>query len=168
MATTDRVAALVTPILEARGAELYDVELAGATLRVLVDREGGIDLGDLESVSREVSAALDDDDPLPDQRWYLEVSSPGLERPLRTPGHFRSAVGSTVKVKTTGRVEGERRVEGPLEDADDDGFVVAGRRIAYDQVERARTVFEWGGQPKPGGATTPKPSGATKKKRSTT
>jgi ribosome maturation factor RimP len=128
---------------------------------VLVDRDGGIDLGDLETVSREVSAALDEDDPLPDQRWYLEVSSPGLERPLRTPQHFRAAVGSAVKVKTTGRVEGERRVEGTLDDADDDGFVVAGRRITYDQVERARTVFEWGGQPKPGGAT-------KKKKRSTT
>jgi ribosome maturation factor RimP len=160
MATTERVAALVTPILEAHGAELYDVELTGATLRVLVDREGGIGLGDLEALSRDVSSALDDDDPLPDQRWYLEVSSPGLERPLRTPRHFRAAVGSTVKVKTHGRVEGDRRVEGTLEDADDEGFTVAGRRIAYDQVDRARTVFEWGPSAKPGGAS--------RKKRSTT
>ena len=150
MATTERVAALVEPVIEAKGAELYDVELTGATLRVLVERDGGIPLDVLEDISRDVSSVLDDDDPMPDQRWYLEVSSPGLERPLRTPRHFRAAVGDTVKVKTHGRVDGERRVEGTLEDADDEGFTVAGRRLTYDQVERARTVFEWGGQPKPG------------------
>lgn len=148
MATTDRVAALVEPVIEARGAELYDVELAGATLRVLVEREGGIGLDVLEDISRDVSQALDDDDPMPDQRWYLEVSSPGLERPLRTPRHFQAAVGSTIKVKTHGWVDGDRRIEGVLEDADLDGFTVDGRRLTYDQVERARTVFEWGGQPK--------------------
>ena len=150
MATTERVAALVEPVIEAKGAELYDVELTGATLRVLVERDGGIPLDVLEDISRDVSSVLDDDDPMPDQRWYLEVSSPGLERPLRTPRHFRAAVGDTVKVKTHSRVDGERRVEGTLEDADDEGFTVAGRRLTYDQVERARTVFEWGGQPKPG------------------
>src|SRR5215212_5132609 len=112
MATTERVAALVEPVIEAQGAELYDVELAGATLRVLVERRGGIALDDIERISRDVSNVLDDDDPLPDQRWHLEVSSPGLERPLRTPRHFAAAVGSTIKVKTHGRVEGDRRVEG--------------------------------------------------------
>ena len=152
MATTDRVAALVEPVIEARGAELYDVELAGATLRVLVDQPGagGIALDVLEDISRDVSDALDENDPMPDQRWYLEVSSPGLERPLRTPRHFQAAVGSSIKVKTHGRVDGDRRIEGVLEDADLDGFTVDGRRLTYDQVERARTVFEWGGQPKPG------------------
>lgn len=153
MATSERIAALVEPILHDRGHELYDVELTGATVRVLVDRDGGVALDDLETLSREISGALDEADPMPD-RFSLEVSSPGLERPLRQPRHFRSAVGTKVKIKTTPSTEGDRRVDGVLTDADDDGFTVltdtGARRLAYDEVETARTVFEWGGAPKPG------------------
>ena len=153
MGTSERIAALVEPILHDRGHELYDVELTGATVRVLVDRDGGVALDDLETLSREISGALDDADPMPD-RFYLEVSSPGLERPLRQPRHFRSAVGTKVKIKTTPSTEGDRRVDGVLTDVDDDGFTVltdtGARRLAYDEVEKARTVFEWGGSPKPG------------------
>jgi len=153
MGTSERIAALVEPILHDRGHELYDVELTGATVRVLVDRDGGVALDELETLSREISGALDDADPMPD-RFYLEVSSPGLERPLRQPRHYRGAVGTKVKIKTTPSTEGDRRVDGVLTDVDDDGFTVltdtGARRLAYDEVEKARTVFEWGGAPKPG------------------
>jgi ribosome maturation factor RimP len=97
----------------------------------------------VSEATRVVSAALDRHDPVPG-RYTLEVSSPGVERTLRTPDHFERFVGTTVNVKTHPDVEGERRVEGSLEAADDDGIVVAGRRIAYADVERARTVFVWG------------------------
>jgi ribosome maturation factor RimP len=171
MGTSERIAELVEPILLDRGHELYDVELTGATVRVLVDREGGVALDDLEQLAREISGVLDEADPLPD-RFYLEVSSPGLERPLRQPKHFRTAVGTKVKVKTLPTVDGDRRVDGLLAAADDESVTVetdAGpRRLAYDDIERARTVFEWGGAPKPGTAsknsTTSKTS--TNKKRS--
>lgn len=147
MGTSERIAALVEPILQQRGHRLYDVELTGATVRVLVDRDGGVGLEDLESISRDISAVLDEDDPMPD-RFFLEVSSPGLERPLRRPEHFRGAVGTSVKIKTTPSTDGDRRVDGVLADADDDGFTVltdsGSRRLAYAEVERARTVFEWG------------------------
>lgn len=160
MGTSERIAELVEPILLERGHELYDVEMTGATVRVLVDRQGGVALDDLEQISREVSAAIDDADPMPD-RFYLEVSSPGLERPLRRPGHFASAVGTKVKIKTNPSVEGDRRIDGVLSAADDSGIIVdtesGPHRLAYDEIERARTVFEWGGNPKPG----------TTKKRST-
>ena len=154
MGASERIAELVEPILHDRGHELYDVELTGATVRVLVDREGGVALDQLEVISREVSAVLDENDPMPETaRWYLEVSSPGLERPLRQPRHFQSAVGGSVRVKTHPEVEGDRRVDGVLTDADDDGFTVetdkGPRRLAYGDVDRARTVFQWGGQPKP-------------------
>jgi ribosome maturation factor RimP len=156
MGTSERIAELVEPILLDRGHELYDVELTGATVRVLVDREGGVALDDLEQLAREISGVLDEADPLPD-RFYLEVSSPGLERPLRQPKHFRTAVGTKVKVKTLPTVEGDRRVDGLLAAADDESVTVetdAGpRRLAYDDIERARTVFEWGGNPKPGTAS---------------
>lgn len=155
MATTQQIADLVTPILHDRGVELYDVELSGATVRVLVDREGGVALDDLETLSRDISGVLDDADPMPD-RYYLEVSSPGLERPLRLPRHFVAAVGSTVKIKTKPHVEGERRVDGELLAADDAGCTVVTatgpRNLAYDEIDRARTVFEWGPAPKPGSA----------------
>lgn len=154
MATSERIAELVEPILLGRGHQLYDVELAGAVVRVLVDREDGpVALADLETLSREISDVLDETDPMPD-RFELEVSSPGLERTLRQPWHFSAAVGTRVKVKTLASVEGDRRVDGTLRDADGDGITVdtdAGpRRLAYDEIERARTVFEWGGAPKPG------------------
>jgi ribosome maturation factor RimP len=95
-------------------------------------------------------------------RYHLEVSSPGLERPLRTPAHFQQAVGATVSLRLQPGVEGERRVVGVLVAADDDGVTVEvaddavrqhepGRRhVRHADIERARTTFAWGPQPKPG------------------
>jgi ribosome maturation factor RimP len=143
------VRVLVEPLLADLGLELFDVELKAGILRVSVDREDGIDLDAVTTAAQRISDALDqaDPDPVPG-RYSLEVSSPGLERPLRTPDHFRRYVGTAVSIKTHPHVEGERRLEGTLETADDLGITIAGRRLAYDDVERARTVFTWGGQPK--------------------
>jgi hypothetical protein len=103
-------------------------------------------------------------DPIAGQ-YTLEVSSPGLERALRRPQHFAGAVGSLVAIKTHPGVEGDRRVRGTLVASDDrsvtvalaDGEPGATRVLALDQIERARTVFEWGPAPKPGG---PRPKSA--------
>jgi ribosome maturation factor RimP len=94
-----------------------------------------------------VSRALDDADPI-GHRYTLEVTSPGLERSLRTPEQFARAVGEVVRVKTRSDVEGERRVEGVLSAADTDGITVAERTLGYHEIERARTVFEWGTEKK--------------------
>lgn len=149
----EHVARLVAPILADLGVELYDLEHTGPVLKVVVDRPGGVDLDTLAEVTRNVSRALDHDDPMPG-RYTLEVTSPGLERTLRTPTHFARAVGEKVALRTLPGVEGERRVAGVLVSAGDDGVVVSGaegeRRLAYDEIERARTVFEWGPAPKPG------------------
>ena len=142
MTTAQRVEPLVTPVVAAAGLELYDLELAGGVLRVLVDREGGADIDAVAAVARALSHALDEHDPI-DGRYTLEVSTPGLERPLRTAAHFRGALGAEVKVKTRPGVEGDRRVDGAVDAVDDDGIVVAGRRLAYGDIEQARTVFEW-------------------------
>lgn len=152
--TGDELRALLAPLVEARGFELYDVEDAGAVLRVLVDRPGGIDLDAVAVATRIVSDALDEADVLTGPTT-LEVSSPGLERPLRTPAHHLAALGSEVDVKTVAGTGGERRFRGTLVEADEESFTVEGtggvRSFAYDEVERARTVFEWGGRPRPGG-----------------
>lgn len=144
-----RVSELIAPLLADQGFELFDVEFAAGTLRVSVDRPGGIDLDAVSAATEVVSAALDRHDPVPAESYTLEVSSPGLERPLRTPDHFRRFVGTTVSIKTHPAVPGERRLEGRLDAADDDGVTVAGRTLAYGDIERARTVFEWGPKPRP-------------------
>ncbi len=140
----------LSPVLEARGFDLVDVEMHGAQLSVYVDREGGVGLDDLGDATRDVSAALDDLDPIPG-RYTLTVSSPGLERRLRTPAHFARAVGEIVTMRVDAGSADVRRVTGTLTAADDTGCTLAGPevpggelRVAYDQIERARTVFEWG------------------------
>jgi len=154
---TERVREAAEPVLAAAGFELFDVELRSQVLRVYVDRPGGIDLEAVSAAAQLVSELLDRDDPLPDTSYTLEVSSPGVERPLRTPDHFRRHIGTTVSVKTTPEVPGERRLQGRLDGADDTGIDIVGRRLAYDEIERAKTVFEWG--------PAPKPSPAKKKKK---
>ncbi len=143
-----RVRDLVEPVLAAEGVELVDVQLAGGSLQVFVDRPGGLDLEAISVLSRRISDALDESDPVPG-RYTLEVSSPGVERPLRTPEHFQRAVGEIVKVRTQPEAEGERRVQGELMEAGPDAVLIdvagedAPRRLTYGEIERARTVFDW-------------------------
>lgn len=168
MTTTARVQALAEPVCAADGVELVDVELDAGVLRLTVDREGGLDLDVISGLTRRISRLLDEEDPVPG-RYTLEVSSPGLERRLRTPAHFRRAVGEQVNLRTTPGTEAGRRLRGTLLAADDAGITVRvgdgddapTHTIAHDQIERARTVFEWGPAPKPGGPKDPTP--ATKK-----
>jgi ribosome maturation factor RimP len=101
----NRVRQIAAPLAAQEGLELIDVELGGPggrqILRVLIDKSGGVSLDDCTSISRAVSAALDVEDPI-EGTYDLEVSSPGLDRPLRTPEHFQKFAGSRVRVKTFG------------------------------------------------------------------
>lgn len=166
MRPADRVQQLVVPILDDLGLELYDLEQAGGVVRVLVDSPDGVGLDAITRTTRLLSRALDDDDSITGS-YTLEVSSPGLERPLRTPAHFERAVGSLVTVKTTSAHAGERRITGTLTSADDDGLVVVDdegveHRVAHAHVEKARTVFVWGPSPKQAQKGRPKPSTSQK------
>jgi ribosome maturation factor RimP len=175
MDTTARVRLVVAPLVEAAGASLYDLEYAGGVLRITVEHPDGVDLGLIASLTREVSRTLDEVDPIAGQ-YTLEVSSPGLERALRRPEHFVGAIGSLVAIKARAGVEGDRRIRGVLLAADDDTITVApsaaepgsARVLAHDDVEKARTVFEWGPTPKPGTGSKPgagpKTSPSAKKK----
>jgi ribosome maturation factor RimP len=161
MSVSQRVRDVVEPVVAAEGVELFDLEQAGPVLRVTVDHEGGVDIDAIARVTRAVSRALDEHDPIAGA-YTLEVSSPGLERPLRTPAHFSWAVGRAVSVKTVPGHPAGRRLAGTLVAADGTGVTLApGDRpaepihLAYGDIEKARTVFDWGPAPKPGKGTRP-------------
>ena len=161
MSTPERVRALVEPLVADLHLELYDLEYSGGVVRVTVDQPGGVGMDAIASLTRALSRAFDEQDPI-DGHFTLEVSSPGLERTLRTPAHFATAVGTRIAIKAIPHLDGDRRFTGTLERAGDDDVDVlldepagAVRTIAYDEIERARTVFEWGPGPKPGKASKP-------------
>jgi len=145
--------ALVRPLIEGEGLELVDVtfgrESGRRILRVVVDREGGVDLDTISKLSQKVSRRLDLEgfEPGP---YALEVSTPGIERPLRRPEDFRRAVGERVRIKTTdGMLEGELRA------AEADAIRVASRegehRVALEEVAAAKTVVDWDEELRGGG-----------------
>jgi ribosome maturation factor RimP len=164
----ERVREIVEPLLARHSLEVYDIEVSGSQLRVTIDRPAGasdgLDLDAIAQATRLVSLALDEHDPI-EGRYTLEVSSPGLERSLRTPAHFSRAVDSTISVKTRPDVEGERRLRGVLTSVDDDGITVDGRHLRFDEIEKARTVFEWGPPAKPAKATKPPRKKPAREKR---
>ena len=147
---------LIGNYLGAERLELDDLEMlgqgSGRILRVVID---GADVGvdHLAELSRGISRLLDHESDL-DGSYTLEVTSPGLERRLRRPSHYSKSIGKEVTVKTRVEVDGERRHEGTLIASDEDGLLVdvegEARRIEFDQVKSARTVFRWERAPKPG------------------
>ena len=166
---SERLAAVLEPVVRDLGLELYDVEVGGSnrsrTLRVLVDRDGGVDLDAITSATEALAPVLDGDAEvaklLPGS-YLLEVSSPGLERPLRTPTHFRRAVGAAVSLKSRDAQGAVTRRRAVLAAADDDGIEIetdgARERVAYDDIVVSHTVFDWGPAPKPGKAKSTKSS----------
>ena len=146
------VEALVAPVVEAAGLEIWEVtfgrEQGRRTLRVTVDRDGGVDLDTIADVSERLSRRLDLEGFAGDRAFALEVSSPGLERPLGSPRHFERSVGQQVKVRTVEALDGRRVHEGALVSADAEAIVIASAggelRVPYVDIASARTVFEWG------------------------
>ena len=141
-----QIEALLRPEIEALGYELIVAEYTtgrGATLRLYVDSPRGITVDDCEAVSRQVSGVLDVENPLPGA-YTLEVSSPGLDRPLVTAEHFARFVGEEVRFTLKRPRDGQRRFRGDIAAVDGDQVVlsVQGRelRANMDEIESARLV----------------------------
>lgn len=142
--------ALVRPVIEGAGLELVDVgfrrEAGRRILQVTVDRDGGVDLDTIATIADQVSRRLDLEGFAPGP-YELQVSSPGIERPLRTPAQFGRSIGQQVKVKTAGPLDGARVHEGALVAADERTITVrvggSERRIPLADVASARTVVDW-------------------------
>jgi len=145
----EKVRQIASPLAEQEGLELIEVEFGGGgghqTLRLYIDKKagGGVTLDDCTSISHEVSAALDVEDPII-SAYDLEVSSPGLDRPLRTPAHFQEYAGGRVRVKTYAPIsetDNRKTFVGKL-NGFEEGFVIVdvdGKlfRIPHAQVSKA-------------------------------
>jgi ribosome maturation factor RimP len=151
MGTLEEVRDLAEAVARRRSLTLWDVEMAGgqgqAVVRIFVDDDEGVDLDTVAQVSEEISRGLDLRDPIPG-RYTLEVSSPGLERTLRSPEHFARCVGCKAVVKTHEKLTAEgHRIEGVIAAATEDSVKLstgAGEVVVpYDQLRSARTIFEW-------------------------
>jgi ribosome maturation factor RimP len=158
MEVTESVRMLCEPVAQELGIELYDIERVGGILRISVDQPGGIPMDLVTEATRRISRLLDEYDPVPGA-YTLEVGSPGLERNLRLPAHFSWAVGRLVSIRTRFAGEDPRRIRATVLEADDEGIIVdmedgsGQRRFSYPEIDRAKSVFEWGPAPKPGKKT---------------
>jgi ribosome maturation factor RimP len=156
-----RVRVLIAPIASDLDLDVYDIEQRGGTLRVTLDtRPGspaGVDLHQLALATRLIGRELDHSDPVPG-KYTLEVTSPGVERTLRLPAHFRREIGKSITVRLADVTAEQRRIEGVLVAADDrtatirvaHGADITDQVVEIAGIDRARTVFEWGPEPKPG------------------
>jgi ribosome maturation factor RimP len=154
----DKILALVAPIVTDLKLDLYDLEFNGGILKVTIDTPpgsaGGVTLDQLALVTRLVGRDFDHHDPIPGH-YTLEVSSPGLERTLRTPAHFQREMGKTVNIRLRANAAnlehgGSRRLQGVLVAADEttatirlDDAALTERVIPIDSIDRAKTVFQW-------------------------
>ena len=147
MSLIDQIESLVSPLCERLEVELVDVEYVGGIVRLTVDRPEGIGMDHITPLTREISRAFDHED-LISGSYTIEISSPGLERALKKPEHFFRAVGSNITLKTQPGTEGDRRVTGQLQEANDKEILVLidgtePRTLNYKEILKARTVFDW-------------------------
>ncbi len=130
----ERVWEIAEPLVAHEGLEMVDVEFRrenrGMVLRLFLDRSGGISLDDLTRFSRQLGDVLDAHDAVPGS-YTLEVSSPGINRRLRRPDHFRRYLGKKVRVRTTFPSEGRRDFVGILHAVDMDGIVLAAGELSH-------------------------------------
>lgn len=152
----DEVRVVVQPIVDEQNLELVDMEFLKEGknwfLRIYIDKPGGIDIEECALISEKVSEALDaiDPDPIP-QAYFLEVSSPGAERPLKTEADMQNAIGKYVHLSFYQAIDGERFYEGTLKEIKDESVVLTIRiktrtkdiEIERKQIANARLAIQF-------------------------
>ena len=140
-----RIATIIQPVLRATGYRLVRVRVSGQnglTLQIMAEREDGImTVEDCEAVSRAVSPVLEVEDPI-DKAYHLEVSSPGIDRPLVRKSDFVTWIGHIVKLETSVMVADRKRFRGRIEEADDNGILIARDQPGYGDEPTVRIPFE--------------------------
>jgi ribosome maturation factor RimP len=150
--TITRVWEIATPLAAEEGMEIVDIELhrggrgGGRLLRLYLDKEGGPTLDDLARVSRQLSERLDSEDAV-EGRYTLEVSSPGINRPLKKPEHFAGFIGKKVRVRAREIIEGRRSFQGLLKELRENEIVVLQEgvefHIPFSAIEKANYEHDW-------------------------
>ena len=147
---TDAVRVAAQPLTDAAGLDLVDVQVKGSgprtLVRVIVDRKGGVDLSLCQKLSKDLSARLDDADPIAN-RYSLEVTSPGIDWPLRTQRDFDRIEGRAVRIRRRGEQEHVDELTGTVRAAEPDGVLIdidgTNERIAYDEIVSAKQTLPW-------------------------
>ena len=145
-----KVQNLLEPIIQNLGYELYDVlyikEGKDYYLRIVIDKESGIDINDCEKVNDAINDILDEADYIKDQ-YFLEVSSPGVERLLRKEKHFEKQIGNKISVKLFKAIENQKEIVGILKSYNLDELIIEQEnkemRIEVKNIAIAKTVFDW-------------------------
>ena len=132
---------VIKNIVEDNGCELYDIEQTtegdNKFYRVYITKPGGVTLNDCAAINNLLSPIFDIEEPI-EGKYFLEVSSPGIERNLTKKEHFQKSIGESVKVNTT-----EGKVKGTLSYADDEKIKVGDKEIPYENIKKAKTYVDW-------------------------
>ena len=147
-ALVNEIYEMVNPIAEELNYDIYHIEYVKENgefyLRIYIERDGGITLSDCEALSRRVSDLMDEKDPIKDP-YFLEVSSPGLNRTLFTENHYKRFIGREVMVRFTKSIDGKKNVKGILKEVNDDSIVVEAENlmnIPKDKIKSANIEGE--------------------------
>ncbi|AEA33686.1 ribosome maturation factor RimP [Hippea maritima] len=124
-------------VVESLGYSVYDIELTQKKITIYIDKPGGVSIDDCELASRNISALLDVKDPFSGS-YTLEVSSPGINRKLKTKEHFMAAIGKKCVVHTHFPVDNSKVFKGILTECNDNEIVIEGVRIEFDNIKKAR------------------------------
>ncbi|MEO1958909.1 MAG: ribosome maturation factor RimP [Nautiliaceae bacterium] len=132
---------VIKNIVEDNGCELYDIaieeEMGHKFYRVYITKPGGVSLNDCAAINNLISPIFDVEEPIKD-KYFLEVSSPGVERKLTKKEHFQKSIGERVKVNTT-----DGKLKGTLTYADEEKIKVDDKEIKYEDIKKAKTYVDW-------------------------
>ncbi len=143
----NKVEDLVTPKIEKLGYEVYDVEYVkegkNYFLRIYIDNPKGIDLNDCEKVNNEIMDLLDEADYIKEQ-YFLEISSPGIEKILRKDKHLKNNIGTEINIKLFKKDEnGKKEYHGILKDFNEDYIIIDNINIERKNIAQIKTIYNW-------------------------
>ena len=133
---------IIKNIVEDNGCELYDIEISeeggNKFFRVYITKPGGVNLDDCEAINNLLSPIFDIEEPFKD-KYFLEVSSPGIERKLTKKEHFQKSIGERVKLTTN---EGEK-IKGVLKSFDGENVEIGDKKVPFEKIKKAKTYIDW-------------------------
>ena len=142
-ALVEQIAEIVKPIAEELNYDIYHIEYVKESgeyyLRIYIEKDGGVSLNDCEALSRRVSDLMDEKDPIA-EAYFLEVSSPGLNRTLFTEAHYKRFVGREVMVKLAKAIDGKKSIKGILKEVNEENIIVESDTLISIPKEKIKSA----------------------------